>query len=92
MRSYDPSAALFVCNRWDLVPEAERGAVLHDTLLKLQRSWPGVDDRHVFCLATTKAWATRSAGYVSHDFSNLLDGLQRLVPIGLQRKIQISYK
>ena len=46
----------------------------------------------VFCMATTKAWHTKQAGYISDDFSKLLDGIQRLVPVGLQRKIQLSYK
>ncbi len=46
----------------------------------------------VFCMATTKAWHTKQAGYISEDFSKLLDGIQRLVPVGLQRKIQLSYK
>ncbi len=43
-------------------------------------------------MATTKAWHTKQAGYISDDFSKLLDGIQRLVPVGLQRKIQLSYK
>ena len=90
--SFDPHAAMFVCNRWDLVPPEEREVVLDDTLRKLARSWPDIDASHVFCLSSTKAWSTRMAGYVSHDFSNLLDGIQRLVPIGLQRKIQLSFK
>ena len=63
-----------------------------DTLRKLSRSWPNLDKPQVFCLSTSKAWHTKLAGYVSEDFSRLVDGIQRLVPVGLQRKIQLSYK
>ena len=90
--SFNPRAAMFVCNRWDLVPGPEKDTVLRDTVRKLSRSWPNMDRSQVFCLSTTKAWNTKMAGYVAEDFSEFLDGIQRLVPIGLQRKIQLSYK
>ncbi|KAK2148552.1 hypothetical protein LSH36_491g00038 [Paralvinella palmiformis] len=90
--NFDPRAAIFVCNRWDLVPEKERATVKADTMTKLGRCWPDLQDGQVFCLSTTGAMLQRRAGYISEDFSILLDGIQRLIPIGLRRKIHRSYR
>ena len=46
----------------------------------------------VFCLSTTKAVVQKEAGYIAEDYSRLLDGIQRLIPIGLQRTVQHSYR
>ena len=51
---FDPRAAIFVCNRWDLVPDEEKEAVLDDTFLKLSRSWPELDKSQIFPMATLK--------------------------------------
>ena len=90
--SFDPRAAIFVCNRWDLVPDNEHEAVMKDTFKKLSRCWPDLTQSQVFQLSTTKAWLNRQVGYISEDFSRLLDGIQRLIPVGLQRKIHHSYR
>ena len=90
--NFDPRAAIFVCNRWDLVPEKERATVSADTMVKLGRCWPDLQQGQVFCLSTTGAMLQRKAGYISEDFSVLLDGIQRLIPVGLRRKIHRSYR
>ena len=90
--NFDPRAAVFVSNRWDLVPENERKAVSEDTFKKLSHSWPDLDEDQVFYLSTTKAWSTKMAGYVADDYSKLLDGIQRLIPRGLQRRLEHSHR
>lgn len=90
--NFDPRAAIFVCNRWDLVPEKERDAVADDTFKKLTHCWPELDEAQVFHLSTTKAWSTKVVGYVAEDYSKLLDGIQRLIPRGLQRKLEHSHR
>ncbi len=45
--SFDPRAAMFVCNRWDQVPDVEREVVFQDTVRKLKRSWPNMDASQV---------------------------------------------
>ena len=90
--NFDPRAAIFVCNRWDLIPEKEQRPVKADTFRKLTRCWPELNESQIFQLSTTKAWSTKMAGYVSEDYSQLLDGIQRLIPVGLQRKINHSFR
>lgn len=49
--SFNPRAAMFVCNRWDLVPVPERETVLKDTIRKLSRSWPNMDKCQVLFIS-----------------------------------------
>lgn len=63
---FDPSAAIFVANRWDLVPRDEREAVREDTLRRLRRSWPNVRDSQLFLMSTKQAWNTQVSGEKKH--------------------------
>ena len=40
--------ALFVCNKWEQVPEQEVQSVKDDTVKKLGKVWPGIDPESVF--------------------------------------------
>ena len=53
---FDPRSAIFVCNKWDQVPPKEADLVKMDTLEKLRKCWPGVQDDQVFYLSTLKVW------------------------------------
>jgi len=44
---FNPRAALFVCNRWDMVPEDRREAVRKHALQQLEKSWPDFDPKQV---------------------------------------------
>lgn len=96
---FDPRCAIFVCNRWDLV-EKDAEAVgpdeedrVKDTIKeKLAGCWPDIDTSQIFHMSALKAWNTLEAtGYVTEDLARLLDGIEKLVPIGLLRKIQMHH-
>ncbi|XP_033737338.1 uncharacterized protein LOC117325318 [Pecten maximus] len=83
-QDYRPECALFVCNKWDRVPLAERKEVYEDTVKKLtsKTGWPDCKKTQIFCISTTEA------SYVQKDvphcvfgqFSCLLEEILRLVP------------
>lgn len=52
MSVFNPSSAIFVCNKWDQVPLAERSLVRQDTLNKLKKCWPGLNENQVYYLST----------------------------------------
>lgn len=55
---FDPECAIFVCNKWDQVPEGEDETVWKDIARKLQACWPtrrNVDiTRQMFKMCVTK--------------------------------------
>ncbi|KAI8488737.1 hypothetical protein Bbelb_335200 [Branchiostoma belcheri] len=90
---FDPKSAIFVCNKWDMVPSKEAGEVWDDTIRKLKRCWPELDESQVFKISAKKAAMARNqANYITKDFEKLLNGLQDLLPIGLHAKVELNYR
>lgn len=40
LQQFDPECAIFVCNKWDQVPDREDEMVWKDIAKKLQANWP----------------------------------------------------
>lgn len=49
---FDPQAALFICNKWDRVPEKEEKDRKVLIFRKLSECWPGLEQRQVHYLST----------------------------------------
>ena len=89
---FDPRTAIFVCNRWDMVAEGEKEHVKKDTIRKLKACWPKFNpDKQLFFMDTEFAWHTAQDGYITDDYAKLIDGMQELLPMGLQRKLRLAY-
>ncbi|KAL3880446.1 hypothetical protein ACJMK2_032683 [Sinanodonta woodiana] len=90
---FDPKCAIFVCNKWDLVVKSgEEEKVWKDTLAKLQKGWPGVEESQIFKMSTTNALRLRTKLGITKDFQELLHGLKKLVPLTLEARIKQHYK
>lgn len=91
-KKVDPNTAIFICNRWDQVPGAEKAAVEQYIIEKLSKCWPGFDPKkQLFKMNTEFAFHTLKAGYITDDYSRLIDGIQILLPMGLQRMLKMAY-
>ncbi|XP_077981433.1 uncharacterized protein LOC144436502 [Glandiceps talaboti] len=92
LRTFDPKSAIFVCNKWDQVPDNEEDLVKADTLTKLRSCWDGLEDNQVFYVSSSKTEGSlRAVGFPTGDFDKLLDGIQRLLPISLKYKLQCFF-
>ncbi|XP_019633282.1 PREDICTED: uncharacterized protein LOC109476704 isoform X2 [Branchiostoma belcheri] len=89
---FSPRSAIFVCNKWDLIPPSEREAVKQDTIRKLKASWPGFTTDQLFFLSTKIAADISVAGYMASDFVRLLNGIEKLLPISLRSKLQHQFR
>ncbi|XP_066280826.1 uncharacterized protein [Branchiostoma lanceolatum] len=90
---FDPKSAIFVCNKWDMVPPKEAREVWDDTIRKLKLCWPDLDESQVFKISAKKAAMSRTqANYITKDFEKLLNGLQDLLPTGLHAKVELNYR
>ncbi|XP_070564254.1 uncharacterized protein [Ptychodera flava] len=92
LRTFDPKSAIFVCNKWDQVPDNEEDLVKADTLQKLSACWEGLDEHQVFYVSSQKAeLSLKAVGLPTGDFDKLLDGIERLLPISLKYKLKCHF-
>ncbi|XP_019636110.1 PREDICTED: uncharacterized protein LOC109478781 isoform X1 [Branchiostoma belcheri] len=87
---FDPKAAIFVCNKWDQVPEHEKEEVKQDTIRKLKQHWPSMEESQLFHLSAVKA--QEAVGYVTNDLDKLLDGIDSLLPQSLRHKLTLQHR
>ena len=85
--------ALFVCNKWDSVPEKDVRIVKKEVIEKLKRVWPGVDpDSQIIYMSTKKASDAQSLGVISKEFSSLMEGLRSLVLQSIEAKLELHWE
>ncbi|XP_013400303.1 uncharacterized protein LOC106166322 [Lingula anatina] len=87
---FDPGCAIFVCNRWDLVPEDAREKALENVRLAVSEGWkrPMDSSKQIFTLSAKMAWQHSQAGYMTHDYRRLVRGIKALIPVSLQRRTE----
>ena len=92
--AFDPSSAMFVCNRWDQVPEEQREGVKENALNKLKDVWPKFDPRQAFFLSATNAQMHYDANprYVTEDFEEMLNGVKDMFNKARHNAINQHYR
>ena len=86
--------ALFVCNKWDSVPENEVRLAKNKVVGELKKVWPGVDpDTQIIFTSTRKASiAHQIHGAISEDFSSLMERLKSLVLQSMEAKLELHWE
>lgn len=85
--------ALFVFNKWDQVPKHEVEKVKGKMTERLKKCWPGLDPKsQIICLSTTIATKAQDAGYISEDFSSLMDGLKYTVLKSVEARLELHWR
>lgn len=84
---FDPKMALFICNRWDMVKKPDREEVREHIIERLTEAWPGFDpNRQLLMMDSKMALVSWKLGYITDDYSALLDSLRVVLPQTLQRR------
>ncbi|XP_045166443.2 uncharacterized protein LOC123529918 [Mercenaria mercenaria] len=91
---FNPKAALFVCNRWDMVPAESKKAVRDNALKQLAKAWPDFDASNAVFFSTFHARREIDVneGYITDEYVALLYGLMKLVDVSLDKRIKASYR
>ncbi|XP_078703852.1 uncharacterized protein LOC144928941 [Branchiostoma floridae x Branchiostoma belcheri] len=89
LEQFDPTKAIFVCNKWDLVPVGDREEVKGETIRKLGEMWTGLSETQVYVHSNEDAV---KGGFRSADFTKLLDGIYELLPQSLHHKLSTQYR
>ena len=85
--------ALFVCNKWDQVPEKEAKAVKRHVIKKLGRCWESVDpERQIIYMSSQKASKAQNIGIITEEFSTLMNGLKLMVLKSIGESLEIQWK
>ncbi|XP_069115407.1 uncharacterized protein [Argopecten irradians] len=88
-QTFDHNCTLFVCNKWDEVPEHERRRVWSNTEDKLRSCWPGFKPTQMFKLSALEVERRYTNGLdYTEDFKKLLRGIDNMVPATLQEKVK----
>ena len=97
-RSITAESALFVCNKWDEIERnangtAERKKIEEQILTKLKERIPELDEKaqvlqmSVFCAAQLY----RKFGAMRDDLNKLINGVQRLLSLCVEREMEFLY-
>ena len=85
--------ALFVCNKWDQVPEEEVNEVKNHVVRNLQRCWPGLDpESQIIYMSTMKATKGQTLGIITEEFSSLMNGMRAVVLKSIEARLEIHWR
>ena len=85
--------ALFVCNKWDQVPELEKKEVQNHVINKLKRCWPGLDDKsQIIFMSTINASTAQSYGVINAEFFSLMNGIRSMVLKSIKARLEMHWK
>ena len=97
-RGITPESALFVCNKWDEVErqtdQTEREKLQTDIVSKLKEKIPYLDEKTQVIRMSVSAAAQVQQNFnvMNDDLNNLIKGIQRLVPLCIERKTEYFYE
>lgn len=76
LQQFDPECAIFVCNKWDQVPDSEGEMVWTDIAKKLQANWPTRRNTDItgqmFKMSVTKVLICFTVLWITKIYSILL--------------------
>ena len=85
--------ALFVCNKWEQVPEQEVQLVKDDTVKKLGKVWPGIDpESQVTYFSTTGALTAQNLGVITKEFSSVMDAMSSVILMSIEPNLELHWK
>ncbi|XP_074633532.1 uncharacterized protein LOC141892232 [Acropora palmata] len=85
--------ALFVCNKWDQVPEKEDKEVKSHIVKKLKQSWPNLDpSTQITYISTLNATTGQNLGIVTEEFSSLMAGIKSMVLQGIDCRMEMHWR
>lgn len=83
---FNSQSTMFLCNRWDMVPEGDRDAVKRDTLDKLARYFTDIKSEQVHHMSLTEvrpieSWVHNTDTEVTSTQQNFFLRLIEMVPL-----------
>ncbi|XP_062584797.1 uncharacterized protein LOC134246446 [Saccostrea cucullata] len=86
-------STMFICNKWETVPDKYKEEVRDDTMRKLQKFFRNITEDQLFFMSVEEAqkhYAT--LGKMSPEQQTMLTGIQKLLPASLENKLNLHYR
>ena len=91
--SFSSQCALFVCNKWDQIPEQEVKEVQNDMIKTLKRCWPGLDpESQIIFMSTSNANIVQNYGIITEEFFSLMSALKSMVLKNNEARLEIHWR
>ncbi|XP_022797833.1 uncharacterized protein LOC111336065 [Stylophora pistillata] len=92
-RESSSNCALFVCNKWDLVPSEEMNEVKNFIVSKLTQCWPRLDpESQIIYMSAKVASEAQKLGGVTEEFGELMNGIKSMVLKSIEARLQIQWR
>lgn len=98
-RGITAESALFVCNKWDEIERnadktADRKKIEEQIVTKLKDSIPELDEKAqvIQMSVSCAAQVYRTFGVMRDDLNNLMNCVQRLLSLCIERKMEFLYE
>ena len=91
--SFSSQCALFVCNKWDLVPEKETKEVQDHVIKKLKKCCPGLDPgSQIIYMSTKNASVAQNLGIINEEFFSLMSGMRSMVLKSIEARLKMHWR
>ncbi|XP_056001412.1 uncharacterized protein LOC125654391 isoform X2 [Ostrea edulis] len=84
---------MFICNKWETVPDKFKEEVRIDTMRKLQKFFRNITEDQLFFMSVDETQRHYSTlGKMSPEHHAMLAGIKLLLPASLENKLNIHYR
>ena len=91
--SFLSQCALFVCNKWEQVPEKEVSIVQDHVILKLKKCWPSLDPKsQIIYMSTRNASLAQNYGMITEEFFSLMSGIRSMVLKSIKARLEMQWR
>ena len=90
---FSSKSALFVCNKWDQIPQKEIEEVKKYVIRKLEKCWPGlVPESQIIYMSAKKAIDAQKLGIITSDFLSLMNGIRSTVMKSIEARLESYWR
>ena len=90
---FSSKSALFVCNKWDQIPQKEIEEVKKYVIRKLEKCWLGlVPESQIIYMSAKKAIDAQKLGIITSDFLSLMNGIRSTVMKSIEARLESYWR
>ena len=90
---FSSKSALFVCNKWDQIPQKEIEEVKKYVIRKLEKCWRGlVPESQIIYMSAKKAIDAQKLRIITSDFLSLMNGIRSTVMKSIEARLESYWR
>ena len=90
---FSSKSALFVCSKWDQIPQKEIEEVKKYVIRKLEKCWPDlVPESQIIYMSAKKAIDAQKLGIITNDFLSLMNGIRSTVMKSIEARLESYWR